>query len=639
MEKIRELIDFLNYHSRLYEQGKPEISDKNWDDKYFELKSLEEEFQIIYPDSPTQTVIYDVVNKLEKVEHNHQMLSLDKTKDWNEFVRYFNHHNVIGMLKLDGLTCSLKYIDGKLYSAETRGNGEVGENILHNIKLVKNIPQTISYKNELIIDGEIICTYKDFEAFKDEYSHPRNFAAGSIRLLNSKESSKRNLKFIVWNVISNVETNSFLQSLNFVENLGFTVVPWTSGFDLDAKAFLIEQAERLGYPIDGLVGRFDDIEYGKNLGATGHHAKAAYAFKFYDDVYVSHLINIDYSIGRTGVLTPVARFEPIDIDGTEIERASLHNLTVMEQLLGTPYYGQEIAIFKANDIIPQIAHSIKKEVELHQQIHIPATCPICGALLDIECENESEVLKCNNSQCEGKLINVIDHFCSKQGLDIKGLSKATLEKLIGWGWINNIVDLFKLSQFRQDWIKVPGFGIKSVDNILNAIEIAKNCELDKFLAALGIPLIGSSASKDLAKHFGSWSNFIKAVDNGYNFFELPNFGDEMHYAISSYNYDLAKELANSFLNISDNNDNCQSEAKTLADMTIVITGKLNHFKNRDELKSLIEAKGGKVAGSVSKKTSYLINNDIDSASSKNQTAKSYNIPILSEEDFIEMFGE
>ena len=643
MEKIRALIDFLNHHSRLYEQGHPEIPDKDWDDKYFELKQLEEETQIIYPDSPTQSIVYEIVNKLEKVEHNHQMLSLDKTKDWKEFLQYFNYQSVVGMLKLDGLTCSLKYVDGKLYSAETRGNGEIGENILHNIKLVKNIPQIIPYKNELILDGEIICTYQDFENFKDEYAHPRNFAAGSIRLLDSKESSQRKLQFIVWNVVSDTGNDKFLSNLLMVESLGFTITPWTTGFDWDAKEFLIEQAKKAGYPIDGLVGRFNDIEYGKSLGSTGHHSKAAYAFKFYDETYKTKLINIDYTMGRTGVLTPVARFEPIDIDGTVVERASLHNLSIMEQLLGEPYYGQEIEIFKANDIIPQVSSAIKltglRQDSMNSLIFIPKTCPICGESLSIECENESNVLKCNNSNCEGKLINIIDHFCSKKGLDIKGLSKATIEKLINWGWVNNFTDIFQLEQYKAEWVSMPGFGVKSVENILLAIENSKNCDLDKFIAALGIPLIGTSASKDLAKYFSSWSNFIKAVENKFQFYELQNFGDEMHWSIISYNYEIAKKLANEYLNIGNNNDNCQSVEKNLTDMTIVITGKLSKFKNRDELKAIIESKGGKVAGSVSKKTSYLINNDIDSASSKNQTAKSYNIPILSEEDFIEMFGE
>lgn len=327
-----------------YENGNPIISDEEWDNLYFKLG---EQAQILR---------YEVKNELKKVKHNHPMLSLDKTKDWNEFLRYFNDKDVIGMVKLDGLTCSLRYLNGILISAETRGNGEEGEDILHNAQVIKSIPKIIDYKDELIIDGEVICKYDDFEPWSEEYKNPRNFAAGSIRLLDSKECEKRNLTFYAWNIVKGFEdTNCFLNKINKLEKLGFLVVPWTSSFDWDAKEFLIESAKKENLPCDGLVGRFNDIAYGESLGSTGHHIKAAYAFKFYDELYETELLDIEWSMGRTGQISPIALFETINIDGSDVSRASLSNLTIMKKTLGEhPFVGQKIWISKRNQIIPKI---------------------------------------------------------------------------------------------------------------------------------------------------------------------------------------------------------------------------------------------------------------------------------------------
>ena len=352
--RIKELIEKMNEASRLDEIGQSLMTDQEWDEMYYELKALESETGVVYPNSPTQTIYYDVKNELTKIEHDHKMLSLDKTKDWNEFLRYFGDKPVVGMLKLDGLTCSLTYWDGYLIKAETRGNGKVGEDILHNARVVKSIPKQIPYKGKLVVDGEILCTWKDFKAFEGEYANPRNFASGSIRLLNSTECEKRNLTFVAWNVIEGFNnSNSFTDKLIALEQSGFIVVPWTSSFYWNAKEFLIEQATEEGYPIDGLVGRFNDIEYGLSLGETDHHSKAAYAFKFYDETYETHMLDIEWSMGRTGVLTPIAVFKPVEIDGSIIERASLHNISVMQEILGyIPYKFQKIEVFKANMIIP-----------------------------------------------------------------------------------------------------------------------------------------------------------------------------------------------------------------------------------------------------------------------------------------------
>lgn len=660
INRIHYLVDYLNQCNKAYDEGNPFISDKEYDDLYFELVQLERYYNTYLPNSPTQIIDYQVVNSLRKAKHNHPMLSLDKTKDWNEFLRYFNNidmsKSVVGMLKLDGLTCTLEYENGKLIGAETRGNGEEGEDILHNALVVRNIPNKINKLDRFVIDGEIICTYLDFEQFKNEYANPRNFAAGSIRLLDAKECSKRNLTFVAWNIVEG-GTNSHMKNLELADKLGFSAVPWTSSFDWDAKEFLVEKAKELGYPIDGLVGKFDDIEFGLSLGSTSHHSRAAMAFKFYDETATTKLLDIEWTMGRTGVLTPVAIFEPIDLEGTIVERASLHNISIMTDLLGThPYVGQEIEIFKANQIIPQVKKAITRWIdepvylkelgnnlkvlfefeEKPIRIKIPTVCPICGEPTVEVTEIDSTVLICSNQTCGGRLVNRLDHYCGKKGLDIKGLSKATLEKLITWNWVSNFKDLYNLNTYRNEWIKKEGFGVKSVDNILNAIEKSKKCDLSQFIAALGIPLIGTTASKELAQHFGSWTDFIKAIETKFKFFSLPNFGGEMHSAIIKFNYDEAIEIVNNYIEF---NEIVEQESNVdLSNLTFVITGKLKHFKNRDELKSLIEASGGKVVGSVSKNTSYLVNNDINSSSSKNKTAKSLGIPVVDERTILEMLG-
>lgn len=643
--KIRELIEYLNYHTKCYDEGKPEISDMEWDIKYYELDKLEKEYSIYFNDSPTQSISYEVVNSLEKVVHNHDMLSLEKTKALKEVKDFLGNVPYLAMCKMDGLTCSLKYENGELVSAETRGNGKVGENILHNAKVIPSIPKIIPYKDTLVIDGEIICTKEDFKEFENDYANPRNFAAGSIRLLDSNECSKRKLRFIAWDVIEGLNDGKYLSDkLLSLRDFGFIIVPYCGYDDHERDINEITQtAELFKYPIDGVVFKFDDVEYGRSLGQTSHHFKNALAFKFADDTVKSRLFNIDWTMGRTGVLTPVAEFEDIELEGSTVSRASLHNLSVLWDVLGEkPYQGQEVDVFKANMIIPQIKSAVQYE-ELDDTINvefftIPSTCPICGKPTVQKTDLFSTFLICENPSCEGKLINKLDHFCGKKGLDIKGLSKATLEKLINWGWVSNYKDLFELKNHRIEWIKMPGFGIKSVDNILNSIESGRECELPAFIASLGIPLIGSTASKEIVKVFPDWNSFMSAVESNYHFWDIPNFGFEMHSAITRFDYTEAKELYNNYLTVNAVQPQSSEVDSTLDGLSLVITGKLNHFKNRDELKALIEARGGKVAGSISGKTSYLINNDVNSSSSKNMSAKKLGVPIISEDAFIEMFS-
>ena len=657
LDRVRFLVIALNAYTKDYEQGNPKITDEEWDNMYFELKSLEEETGLILSTSPTQTITYDVVNALSKVEHNHKMLSLEKTKSLDELNSFIGKKEAVIMCKMDGLTCSVTYKNGELVAAETRGNGLVGEDILHNARVLSSIPKKIPYKDELVIDGEIVCTYKNFEPFSNEYKNPRNFAAGSIRLLDSKECSKRNLTFVAWDVLSPIyynsgEERSMSEKLNYIWPFGFTIVPKVVVPAYDADGGVVElsdvidhltiQAKELGYPIDGMVAKFNDCAYGRSLGETGHHFKNAMAYKFYDETYWSKLLDIEWTMGRTGVLTPVAVFEPIDIDGSTVERASLHNEGIMSQLFGPlgAFKFQEVEVFKANMIIPQIK-SVKDATYLYEEykLHGPTICPICGGKVVTRVNIDSIVRICIESNCPGKLINRLDHFCGKKGLDIKGISKATLEKLIEWGWLDDYTGIFELSRFKDEWVQKPGFGVKSVEKVLNSISAGATCELHQFIAALGIPLIGSTASKELAKHFKTWEDFVAAAEGTYPFYQLPNFGGEMHNSIVSFNYAEAKLLAEHYIHFNyDKGESTPAAGADLSGKVFVITGKLTHFKNRDEIKARIEALGGKVTGSVSKNTNYLINNDVNSTSSKNATAKSLGIPILSEDDFIQTFG-
>lgn len=637
LSKIKELVEKLNYYTKLYDEGRPEISDKEWDDMYFELQKIERESGIYLEDSPTQRVNFQVVNKLNKIEHNHPMLSLDKTKDINEVQKFIYYNDYIAMAKMDGLTCSLKYVNGKLVSAETRGNGFIGEDILHNALQVKNIPKRINFKDELIVDGEIICTYENFKEFESEYKNPRNFASGSIRLLDSKESSMRRLSFIAWDCISGLEEVEKLSTKLLKLNiLGFTVVPFMAGeYSIDDTISTIQSiAQEAGYPIDGIVYKYDIISEYEAAGKTDHHFKGGLAYKFYDEEYETILRDVEWTMGRTGVLTPVALLEPINIDGSEVSRASLHNISIMDELR-IRYQDTKVMVYKANMIIPQISKALPYEGEIASLINIPAVCPICGKPTIIKGENGVRVLYCSNPNCEGKLINRLDHFFGKNGLDAKGLSKATFEKLIDWGWIENIKDVFKLKEHKKEWEKMQGFGEKSVEKILQAIEDCKSCSLDAVISAAGIPLIGKTVGKDLSKRFRSYSEFREAIESGFDFTSFGGYGWEMHKAISDFDYSELDYIVDNYLQIKENikEDN---ELK-LKDLTFCVTGKVHIWKNRDSLSAFIESLGGKVTGSVSKNTNYLINNDINSTSAKNKKAQELDIPILSEEDFKKIF--
>ena len=634
IDKIKELAELLNKASdTYYNTGNTIMEDREFDALVEELRNLEQETEFVMATSPTHKVGYEVKSELQKVTHNHPMLSLAKTKDWNEFIQYFRNKDVIGMLKMDGLTCSLRYINGELVSAETRGNGEIGEDILHNIKTVKTVPQKIPYKDELIVDGEIICTYDDFKPFVSEYKNPRNFASGSIRLLDSNECAKRPLTFVAWNVIKGFEgENSFLKKLDLIEKQGFTVVPWTSSFDWDAKDFLIEQAKKYGYPIDGLVGRFDDIKYGESLGATSHHSNAAYAFKFGDETYETVLRDVEWNTTRTGIIAPVAIFDEVDLDGALTTRATLHNLSIIEQLeLGI---GDTITVYRSNMVIPKIDDNLTRS----NTLKIPKTCPCCGKPTEVKYTDNSKVLVCTNPDCAAKKLAQFTHFVSRKCMNIDGLSDRTLEVLISHGFINNYRDIYHLTDHKDKLYMLDGMGKKSVNNLLKNIENSRNVKLENFIAALGIPNIGLSAAKTISARFGgNYREFSGAIGNMYNFTELDDFGAIMNqslYEWMGHNIDVMRDIAREMHFIVEEEKSVEDNYFT--GKNICVTGKLNNF-TRDSINEKIASVGAKAVSSVSKNTDFLITNEA-SGSAKFKKAMELGIPTITEQDFINMIG-
>ena len=647
MVRIRDLINTLNVYTEAYDAGSPIISDREWDDLYFTLVKLENTTGIYYEDSPTQRIHFQEVSKLNKVEHNHPMLSLDKTKELNEVESFIGEKSFICMAKMDGLTCSLRYRDGKLVRAETRGNGQIGEDILHNALVIKNIPKRIPFvEGELTVDGEIICTNEDFIPFATEYKNPRNFASGSIRLLDSRECAKRNLSFVVWDAFGEEFRDDFLsEKLYELKSYGFTVVPYiTNNLKYNTLGLSLEdivekiKAYNSQYPMDGLVFKYDTTDEYEAAGRTDHHFKGGLAYKFYDEEYETTIEGIEWTMGRTGVLTPVAILTPIDIDGTEVSRANIHNITVAHETLGGLCFGwkgQKVWVYKANMIIPQISRAEEDDERTKEYFTLPYVCPVCGGEVETRKEVDSEMLYCANPQCEGKLVNRIEHFFGKKGLDAKGISKATISKLIDLGWVTRIADVFDLSRYKDKWKALPGFGEKSVSNILGSIDACRNCDLESAIAGIGIPLIGRTVAKDLASRFTTYGAFKENIEGSFDFSTIGGYGYEMNKALKTFNYEELDYIVENYLNIKE--DIKENYEKKLQNLVFCVTGKVNIWKNRDELSAFIESLGGKVTGSVSKNTNYLINNDVNSTSAKNNKAKELGIPIISEQTFMDNF--
>lgn len=645
IERLKELTEQLNcYRDSYYNNSESIISDKQYDDLFDELQSLEEETGIVMSNSPTKTVGYEVKSKLEKVKHSHPMLSLDKTKSTEDLIKFSNGRDCIISLKLDGLTVLNTYDNGVLCQSETRGNGEEGEIITHNAKVFDNLPLNIPFDRKFEIEGEAIITQSDFEKINvnGEYKNCRNLASGSVRQLDSNITKDRHVRFIAWKIPFGVTTYS--KGFEIAAQYGFEVVPYVKyNSSIDNIEKKIEElktiAKEKSLPIDGLVITYNNVEYGKSLGVTGHHPKHSLAFKFYDDVYPTELLDVEFTMGKTGVLTPTAVFKAVEIDGTVVERASLHNISIMKEL-GITHKGQTINVYKANQVIPQIDSVEDDDIEItDDNMIIPVeTCPICGADTKIIQENDSKVLICTNDNCKGKLLGKLVHFCSKNAINIEGMSEATLQFLIDKGWVKSFWDIYKLDYHRQNWKEYDGFGDKSVDKLLDAIEDSRNTTLDRFIYSLSIPQIGRSASKDIAKFFNNIYEEFKMYGTTINYIQIDGFGESMNNSLHKWlseNHIMMEELAKEFTFKKKKNN---SSSVDLSGKTFVITGSLIHYKNRDELVSIIESMGGKVSGSVSAKTSYLINNDTQSSSSKNHKAKQLNIPIISEQDFINMIS-
>lgn len=647
LKRMEWLVENLNRWTKLYDEGNPEISDKEWDKYYFELMRYERDYPACtFKDSPTQKVSYQVVNQLNKVIHNHLMLSLDKTKEVSDIIKFAGDKEIIAMQKMDGLTVSLRYVGGRLVSAETRGNGEVGEDILHNALVIASIPKRIEYTDELIVDGEIICTTDNFEPFADKYKNPRNFAAGSLRLLDSKECEKRNLTFVAWDIIDDSDEKKFktlTSKLCFLDSQGFTIVDYMLLQDIEAEIEyaireLTDKAQLNFYPIDGLVFKYDDCNYYRSLGHTSHHFRGGIAFKFYDEEAETSLIEIEWSLGKTGVLTPVAIFEPIELEGTSVSRASLHNLSIMKELYNNDWCkGLILSVIKSNQIIPQIT-KVEYRADCSEKLEIPKRCPVCGGETTIvTSENGVKNLMCLNSDCGGQLLSRLDHFCSKKGLDIKGMSKMTLEKLFDWGWLNNIEDIFKLKDHRTEWCHKAGFGVTSVDKILNKIDECSNCTLESFLSSLSIPLVGLSVAKVIAANVKTYDNFREMIEAGYDFSSWNNFGEALNRSISEFDYTEADILAEKYLHIQEVEE-AESSNSSFEGITVCITGKLRHFKSRSQLVDIITKAGGRVTDSVSKKTTLLVTNDINSGTAKVVSATRLGIPMLTEEEFLNQYN-
>lgn len=636
LEEIKALVEELNkYCEAYYSRNESLVSDYEYDEKFDRLLMLEGESGIVLSNSPTNRVGTEVVSALKKVQHNHPMLSLDKTKNPNDIIKFIGKNKALAMLKLDGLTISLRYNKGVLVSAETRGNGIVGEDVLHTVKTFTNVPLKINYEKELICDGEAIIDYETFNKINDslpremQYKNPRNLAAGSVRQLDSKISSERGVKFILWKCIKGYEGNSFMESLDFCSSLGFDAVPYVEVSDV--KEAIKELKTHTEIPIDGIVFSYDDIAYGKSLGSTGHHVRSQMAFKFYDEEVETVLKNIEWTMGKTGILTPTAVFEPVELEGTTVERASLHNVSIMKELELS--YGDTITVYKANQIIPQVKDNLDRS--LTDICFPPKKCPICGADLEVTKENATEVLMCTNAACEGKLINRISNFVAKSGMDITGLSKKTIEKLCSVGYVNSFLDIYNLSS--KNLLTLEGFGKKKVSNLLSEIEKSKTTSLENFLCALGIPGLGSSGSRKISNKFnGDFWKLSLEISNGFDFSNIEDFGEVLNKNIHSY-WDAHIKEIHALARLMKWESERNAASNELDELSVVITGKLELFKNRQELKDAILSKGGRVTDSVTSKTTVLINNDSASESSKNKKAKFLGIPVLTESEFIEKY--
>lgn len=652
IDRIKELTKALNmYRDEYYNKSRPSVSDLEYDALMDELRELEESAGFHCANSPNYTVGYVVNSELPKFKHSYPLLSLDKTKDRIEAAKFAGNKQVLLMHKLDGLTICLIYEDGELISASTRGNGEIGSLITDNAKTFMNIPQKIPYKGHLKVTGEGIIHKDDFEKIneglpeEDRYKTPRNLAGGSVQQLNSEICSQRKVYFYAFNVIEGLgNINSLSDRLYAIKELGFDICTFFESQNDSLENFnhtvdeLVEIATKTKTPIDGVVIMYDDIAYGKSLGRTGHHYRNGLALKFKEEEEETTITGIEWQVGRTGKITPVAIFKPVILDNTTVAKASLHNINTMQKLGIKPY--ATITVIKSNEIIPQI---IKSVGGTSYDFEIPKICPVCGEKTSFAGDGNTINLYCKNPNCQAQSIRRLSYFASQDGMDIDGLSDKKIEKLVDAGIISTPLDLYKLNEHRNEIIEFEGMGEKSFDKLLGSIEKSRNVKLENFLAALGIPNVALSKAKIISREFyGDWGKLESAILSGYDFTQLDTFGIEINKSIHEYfekvffASDSYKELTK-IMNFQ--TEKVTEDSQIFKDMIFAVTGNVHVFKSRKEIQKKIELLGGKVANSVSKKTTYLINNDFESNSSKNRSAKKYGIPIITEEEFMKLLNE
>ena len=645
-ERMQELIKILNEASKAYYAEDREImSNFEYDRLYEELEGLEKETGIVLSGSPTVSVGYESVEELPKERHESPMLSLGKTKSREELKDWLQGKEAILSWKLDGLTVVLTYRNGALFKAVTRGNGEIGEVITGNARTFKNIPLNIAFKGELVLRGEAVITYSDFEKINEEipeaeakYKNPRNLCSGSVRQLNNEITAKRNVRFYAFTLVSAEDAdfhNSREEQFCFLEKQGFEVVERkmvTPDTILSAISEFENKIPAYDVPSDGLVLTYEDIAYGKSLGRTAKFPRDAIAFKWADEIRETTLTEVEWSASRTGLINPVAIFTPVELEGTTVSRASVHNVSIVKELkLGI---GDRITVYKANMIIPQIAENLTQSGNLP----IPTTCPVCGGETKIQNMNDTETLYCTNPECAAKKIKSFTLFVSRDALNMEGLSEATLEKFISMGFIHEYADLFHLAEHRDAIVDMEGFGEKSYANLVDSIEKARNTTLPRLIYGLGIANIGLVNAKMLCRHFDYDLDALQSAKEE-ELSDIEGVGDVIAGAFVSYmNNPANKDKIDHLLpELHLEKPESSTENQNLAGLSFVVTGTLNSFENRNALKEEIEKRGGKVTGSVTSKTECLINNDVTSSSSKNKKAKELNVPILSEEDFLQKY--
>lgn len=648
IDRIKELVVLLNQAGQAYYQEDREImSNREYDGLYDELVRLEQETGITLANSPTLHVGYEVLSELEKEEHSFPMLSLDKTKDVEALAAWLGDKRGVLSWKMDGLTVVLTYRDGVLDKAVTRGNGEVGEVITNNARTFRNIPGRIPYTGELIVRGEAVIKYSDFEKINADieegeakYKNPRNLCSGTVRQLNNQITAERNVHFFAFNLVEAKEVdfhNSLEERFRWLIQLGFDVVEYEVVEQDTIRAAVQGFSDRIkdnDFPSDGLVLSYDDLAYGKSLGVTAKFPRDSIAFKWADELAVTHLKYVEWSPSRTGLINPVAVFEPVELEGTSVSRASLHNISILESFaLGE---GDEISVFKANMIIPQVAENRTRS----GTVPIPEHCPACGAATEIRQVNDVRSLYCTNEFCSARKLKLFSHFVSRNAMNIEGLSEATIEKFLEEGFLEELYDIYRLEPYRMQIVALEGFGERSYENLQASIQISRKTTLSRFLYGLGIMNIGVATAKLICRHF---QNDLVAIENAgvEELVEMEGIGEVIAESFVAYfqNADNRKRIQELLKEIQFEQEETGGDSLIFQGVNFVITGSVNHYANRDEVKALIEARGGKVTGSVTSKTHYLINNDVTSSSSKNKKAKELGVPIISEEEFIHLLNQ